>query len=283
MAVLLLSTLCAAAGCSDRAGGDAEGAGHTHAAGGASVSMLVGDGTRDVEVGYRLADVHIPEQAGEFGRVTFRIERFDGSTVRDYIVEQTKKLHLYVVRTDLAVFRHLHPTMSADGTWSAPVTLPEPGEYRVLAEFVARDEGGNGDFVMLGSTSRVPGPWRPEPVPDSREGDDGTVEVAARGTVAVGTDGRLTLEVRDASQRPVELGSYLGTSAHLTGFQVETGAAVHMHPLGAPQVDQDATRLRFHTEFEEPGDYRLFVQVRVDGYVHTVPVTVDVRPRGSGS
>jgi hypothetical protein len=173
--------------------------------------------------------------------------------------------------------------MSADGTWSAPVTLPEPGEYRILTEFVARDEGGNGDFIMLGSKSRVPGPWRPEPVPDSREGDDGTVAVAARGTVAVGTNGRLTLEVRDAAQRPVELGSYLGTSAHLTGFQEATGAAVHMHPLGTPQVDQDATRLRFHTEFEKPGDYRLFAQVRVDGYLHTVPVTVNVRSRGSRS
>jgi hypothetical protein len=48
-------------------------------------------------------------------------------------------------------------------------------------------------------------------------------------------------------------------------------------------VDQDATRLRFHTEFEKPGDYRLFAQVRVDGYLHTVPVTVNVRSRGSRS
>ena len=59
MAVLLLSTLCAAAGCSGGAAEDPEGAGHTHAAGGASVSMLVGDGTRDVEVGYRLGSVEL--------------------------------------------------------------------------------------------------------------------------------------------------------------------------------------------------------------------------------
>ena len=130
--------------------------------------------------------------------MSFKIQRYDGSTVRDYKVEQTKKLHLYVVRTDLAVFRHLHPTMSQDGTWSAALTLPTPGEYRVVAQFVARDEGGSGDHLMLGSTKTVPGRWTHEPLPRTRDGDDGTIEVAARGTVAVGNDGRLDLEVRNS-------------------------------------------------------------------------------------
>ena len=50
----------------------------------------------------------MPSRAGEPGQVSFKIKRYDGTTVRDYKVEQTRKLHLYVVRTDLAVFRHLH-------------------------------------------------------------------------------------------------------------------------------------------------------------------------------
>ena len=45
----------------------------------------------------------MPSRAGEPGRVSFKIKRYDGSTVRDYKVEQTKKLHLFVVRTDLTV------------------------------------------------------------------------------------------------------------------------------------------------------------------------------------
>lgn len=39
------------------------------------------------------------------------------------------------------------------------------------------------------------------------------------------------------------LGEYLGTSAHLTGFHVGSGAAVHMHPLGAPSTTDDAVEL----------------------------------------
>jgi hypothetical protein len=281
--LLVADPLAPAAG---PAAGDPESAPHTHSADGASVSLLVGDGTRAEEAGYRLVDVRVPRAAGEPGTVSFRVQRYDGSTVRSYLTDHTRKLHLYVVRTDLAVFRHLHPTMSADGTWTAPVTLPEPGAYRVVAEFVARDDGGDGDFLMLGTQRTVPGSWEPEPVPDGRrgrDGEDGTVAVAARGTVAVSRNGRLEIEVSDASGRPVELGTYLGTSAHVTGFQTETGTAVHMHPLGEPRVEQDATRLTFHTEFTEAGDYRLFVQVRVDGMLHTVPVTVTVREPAPGS
>ena len=279
--VSVLSVLCAATGCSTSTStgddtSDPEAVGHTHTAGGSIVSPTVGDGTQDDVVGYELADVRVPARAGRSGRVSFRIDRYDGSAVADYIVAQTKKMHLYVVRTDLAVFRHLHPTMKPDGTWSAAVTLPKPGDYRVVAEFVARDEGGNGDTLMLGSTKSVPGAWTREPVPGGREGDDGTVSVAARGTLAVGNNGRLELEVSSTSGRPVELGSYLGTFAHVTGFQTRNGTAVHMHPLGQPEVDKDVNRLTFHTQFEKPGDYRLFVQVRVEGFVHTVPVTVTV-------
>ena len=235
---LLAGVLCAASGCTSSAGeasDDPQPAGHTHAGDGSSATLLVGDGTRAVEVGYRLADVRMPSRAGEPGRVSFKIKRYDGSTVRDYKSSRRRSCTC-TSYADLAVFRHLHPTMSQDGTWSAALTLPTPGDYRVVAQFVARDEGGNGDHLMLGSTKTVPGTWTREPLPRTRDGDDGTIEVAARGTVAVGNDGRLDLEVRNSSGGPVDLGSYLGSSAHVTGFRERTGAAAHMHPLGQPSV-----------------------------------------------
>jgi hypothetical protein len=49
-----------------------------------------------------------------------------------------------------------------------------------------------------------------------------------------------------------------------------------MHPLGQPELEGSGTRLNFHTEFEKPGEYLLFVQVRVDGFLHTIPVGVGV-------
>ena len=167
--------------------------------------------------------------------MSFEVERYDGVPVTDYLVDHTKDLHLYVVRSDLAVFRHLHPTISAAGTWSGRVNLPEPGDYRVVTEFVARDESGRGDHVMLGRSVTVDGDWQPAPARAvTAAADDGVVAVSASDDVAVGAGGRLELVVSDLDGRPVELGSYLGAQAHVVGFSEPTGAAVHLHPAGAP-------------------------------------------------
>ena len=245
--------------------------GHSHAGGSAIISLPVGDGTAAEQVGYSLVDVSLPERAGRTGEVSFRIDTYTGRPLTRYFEELTRDLHLYVVSADLTVFRHLHPTMAEDGTWTAPVQLPTAGDYRVVAEFVARDSGGNGDHLVLGEQVPVPlGPTEAEPQPDPMMAVEATTEPVA------GPDGRMELTVTDAEGRPVRLGTYLGAYGHVTGFHRETGSMVHVHPLDAPAVTEDGSTLTFHTEIERPGDYRLFVQVRVDGYLHTVPVAVTV-------
>ena len=268
-AVPLVLVAAALAGCSS--GDDATvAAGHSHAGGG-MVSMAVGDGTRVSEVGYSLTGLQVRERPSGIGEVRFRIEDYDGEPVTDYVEELTKELHLYVVNDDLTVFRHLHPTRAADGTWTAPFDVPDAGGYRVVTEFVAVDEGGNGDHVVLG---------RPLALPPGDPGDtvavDRVVGVTVSQAPTTGPNGVLRLVVRDAAGEPVGLGTYLGAYSHVTGFHTGTGAMVHLHPLTAPEITEDGSELTFHADITQPGDYRLFVQVRVDGFLHTVPVELTV-------
>jgi hypothetical protein len=250
---------------------------HTHAPGQGHTSLAVGDGTRVSEVGYSLAGLQVREQPDGIGELRFRIEDFEGEPVTDYVEELTKELHLYLVNDDLTVFRHLHPTRDDDGTWTAPFDVPDAGGYRVVTEFIAVDEGGNGDHVVLG---------RPLALPPGDPGDtaaeDRAVSVTVSEAPTTGADGELRLVVRDAAGEPVSLGTYLGAYAHVTGFHRETGAMVHLHPLGAPEVTEAGSELTFHAEIPDPGDYRLFAQTRVDGFLHTVPVELTVaRPPDS--
>ncbi|GAA1476573.1 hypothetical protein GCM10009623_10190 [Nocardioides aestuarii] len=258
-----------ASGCSADGDGTAP-AGHSHGDGQAIVSLPVGDGTESERVGYALEDVSLPARAGATGDVAFRVT-YQGEPVTHYIEELTRDLHLYVVSEDLTTFRHLHPAMADDGTWTAPVQLPASGDYRVVAEFVARDSGGNGDHLVLGRSVEVPGGAAAYDAPA-----DPVIEVDATQAPVAGSNGRMELRVRDTDGEPVRLGTYLGAFGHVTGFHEETGSMVHVHPLDAPSVTEDGSTLTFHTEIEQPGDYRLFVQVRVDGYLHTVPVEVTV-------
>ena len=263
--------LASATGCSSDAVTQVA-AGHSHAGGG-MVSMPVGDGTRVSEVGYSLSGLQVREQPDGIGEVRFRIDGHDGEPVTDYVEELTKELHLYVVDDDLTVFRHLHPARADDGTWTAPFDVPDAGGYRVITEFVAVDDGGNGDHVVLGRTLALsPGD------PEDLLAEDGVVDVTVSQAPTTGPDGLLRLVVRDAEQRPVELGTYLGSYSHVTGFHTETGAMVHLHPLDAPEITEAGSGLTFHADIAEPGDYRLFVQVRVDGFLHTVPVELTVAP-----
>lgn len=269
---LVIALACALlSGCADDTTPKA--AGHRH------TTLPAGDGTEASYVGYSLEELVLPTAAGEPGRYSFTIGTYRGVPQTRFFTEQTKKLHAYVVRSDYAVFRHLHPTMSADGAWSGNLTLPEPGTYRLVVEFLAVDDGGNADHLILGD-ERVVGSAVPnEPVPSAA--DQATVDdltLAVHGTLRSGPDSagnRMRLGVSYRGD-PADLGTYLGVPAHLTGFAVATGGMVHLHPLGSPVRQGDEQVLTFHTAFPAPGDYRLFVQVRVSGIVRTVPITVTV-------
>jgi hypothetical protein len=235
----------------------------------------LGDGTRATVAGYTMDAVRLPG-ATATGEVSFRILDRSGTPLTAYTPEQTKLLHLYVVRDDLAQFRHVHPELGSDGTWRGRVDLGVPGRWRVVAEFIP--EGAERP-VVLGTTLRVAGAWKPEPVPEgdaAGTSDDGVVQVGLLGAGEVGTNGRLRVAITSTDGEPLALGSYLGATAHLTGFAVGTRGFVHVHPLGAPEVTDDGTVLTFHTTFEQPGSYRMFVQVRVDGMLHQVAVTATV-------
>jgi hypothetical protein len=204
------------------------------------------------------------------------VQDFRGRPHTRFLTEQTKKMHVYVVRDDYAVFRHVHPEMRPDGTWVGSLTLPEAGDYRVVAEFVARDDGGNGDHLVLGERVRVPGSWEAEPsaVVAAPTASDWGLEAGVVGELSAGREDELRVRLTSAGGGAPRVGQFLGTSAHLTGFHQESGVVVHMHPLGSPEVAQDAAELVFHAEFPEPGDYVLFLQVPVDDFVHTLPLLV---------
>ena len=74
--------------------------------------------------------------AGPAQPLRFRVLGEDGKALRaGFEVEAERRLHLIVVRRDLTGYQHLHPAMAADGTWSVPLKVAQPGAYRVFADF----------------------------------------------------------------------------------------------------------------------------------------------------
>jgi hypothetical protein len=90
--------------------------------------------------GLRLVVDDADVRAGRTENLRFRVVGSDGEAVRDFDVEHTKRMHAIVVRRDLTGFKHLHPAMGPDGTWSTRLRLDDAGSYRLFADFSHRDE-----------------------------------------------------------------------------------------------------------------------------------------------
>jgi hypothetical protein len=200
--------------------------------------------------------------------LTFRVVDERGATVRDFDVEHTKRMHLILARRDLSGFQHLHPTQRADGRWTTRVRIADPGAYRVFADF-AHDETP----VTLGADLAVDGQAtvRPLPAPAPTTTSDGGDRVQLQATDAhPGEEATLRFTVtRDG--RPVELQPYLGAGGHLVALRDGDLAFLHVHP-----VETNGDRIAFAATFPTAGRYRLFLQYRVDGRVHTSEFTQEV-------
>ncbi len=198
-----------------------------------------------------------------------RVTDGSGTAVRDFAVEHTKRMHLIVVRRDLTSFRHLHPTMSATGTWSTGLTLTHAGSYRVFADF--KHSGRN---ETLASDLTVGGGFDPValPAPSERATTGGGYAVRIEaGRLRAGIESTLSFAVSRGG-RPVTVQPYLGARGHLVALRARDLAYLHVHPVHGA----GALPVTFATEFASAGRYRLFLQFKHEGRVRTAPFTVAV-------
>lgn len=283
-ALLLLLALSA---CGDDSAHTADGttsAGHTMPDGTGMAGMdmsQVGDGMQATVNGYTLAAVKAPAKPDQAGKLTFRIDGPNG-VQKDYTRQQSKLMHTYLVRKDLTGYQHIHPAIDpATGIWSVDLTIPEPGPYRVIAEFEALTPDGNFDERILGTDFTVAGAYKPStaaPASLNTASVDG-YELALSGSPKVG-GGDLKLKITKDGADVTDLQPYLASFAHVTGFREGDLSSVHVHPNEAPNPDEanavSGPELTLAPMFMEAGRYRLFIQFQTGGTVHLVPMDVEV-------
>lgn len=201
---------------------------------------------------------------------TFRIVDAHGVTVRDFDAEHTKRLHLIVVRRDLTGYQHVHPVEMADGSWSVPLRFDAPGVYRVYADFRAH----GAEKTTLGTDVFVPGDFRPQSLPAAAEHARGDgYDVLMHGAPPAGQEGLVSFIVTRHGA-PVTPEPYLGADGHLIALREGDLAYLHVHPQ---ETRGSGGPIRFMTEYPSAGRYRLFLQFRDNGAVHTVAFTREVR------
>ncbi|MGA5109625.1 hypothetical protein [Streptomyces pseudogriseolus] len=235
-----------------------------HAPGGLQIS----------EGGYTL-DLRTPAvTAGERAELRFAVRDAEGRAVTAYRREHDKELHLIVVSRDLTTYRHLHPERAGDGTWSTPVDLPRAGGYRVFADFTP-DRAGAGNLT-LGADLAVSGAYSPRelPRPAATARVDG-YDVRLTGALTPGRESELRLTVSRDGEPVTDLEPYLGAYGHLVALRAGDLAYLHVHPEGEPGVAEPGPHVSFSATAPSEGTYRLFLDFKHDGVVHTAALTVE--------
>lgn len=233
--------------------------------------------------GYTLSPISAPQTTGEQGTLSFSILGPDGTAVTEFTESHEKDLHLIVVRTDTSEYRHVHPTLDADGTWTIDWAWATGGTYKVFADF---EPTAHGDGLTLARTVDVAGEVVPAaPLEETRESvvDGYTVRLA--GEPAAGESSELTVNVERDGRPVTDLEPYLGAYGHLVALRDGDLAYLHVHPEGEPGdgVTAPGPDVGFVVETPTASVYRLYFDFQVDGKVRTATFTVDAAAPGAAA
>ena len=238
-------------------------AGMDHSGGAMAMDPVAGDGTKDSAAGYTMLPTKLPTATGT-QPFSFTVTGPDGAAIKDAVVEQTKKLHLIVVRSDLTGYQHLHPELASDGTWSVPVGFVSAGRWHMVADLTPVQ----GTRVVLGLDATIAGDSaeRPLPAPTQTTTVDG-FEVMLDGQLST-TEAPLNFAITKGGAPASTITEYLGAGGHLVALRSDTLAYTHLHPNG-----DAGPVLSFAARVPERGNYRLFLQFATGDQVHTAEFT----------
>ncbi|MFD2083129.1 hypothetical protein SAMN05421678_103268 [Actinopolymorpha cephalotaxi] len=261
----------------EAAGGEDPAAGHDEAAGHEESSDAqeaeIPGGLMVSQHGYTLQRVSPDPVEGRNGEFAFRIVDSHGRPITAFDKVHDKRLHLIVVRRDLSLFRHVHPALGADGVWRIRLPFTAAGSYRAFADFTPT----GGEATTLGIDVPVAGAYEPRALPQVRSVArvDG-YEVTLSGDPRAGKSSLLTLTVERGGRPVTDLQPYLGAYGHLVALRAGDLAYLHVHPDGEPGDGKTAAgpRVAFHAEVPSAGAYRLYLDFRHGGRVHTAEFTV---------
>jgi hypothetical protein len=213
----------------------------------------------------------------------------------DFIPDHGHLMHLFIVSPMLDRLWHLHPDEIAVGAFEAQLPDLPQGQYELFADLVHRTgvpETVTGQF----DTPAIRGVPLKGDDSEWSAGADDVSRTPDGGRIVWVRDGQplrtkqltmFTFRVEDAAGQPAgDLELYMGMPGHAIFVRHDRQVFAHVHPSGsapmaAMEIAMPSTQLHSHAGsslpptvsfpygFPEPGDYRIFVQVKRSGRVVT--------------
>jgi hypothetical protein len=205
-------------------------------------------------------------------------------TLAELIETHTRKIHLLIVDGSLTDYHHEHPQPTATpGDYAFDFTPQKPGPYLAWADLRPMPMG-----LQEYEKTLIAGIGQSEPLTgkDLRlagNADGLHFELSlAEPEIKAGVPARAKLKITKPNGSGFDqLEPVMAAFAHLVGFNEDRETVLHMHPTGAPVLNESARggpELDFKIYATKPGFVRLFAQVQVNGRQVFVPFNIRVWP-----
>lgn len=186
----------------------------------------------------------------------------------DIAVTHTERLHALIVDASLEDYQHIHPQPGGPrGHYTFTMTPQSAGDYRVYFDFIPLT---NSRRTLLHSQFDVEGePETTRPQTDIRQDWNGwTFKLDFKnGDPRVNEDFDFELQVVDNGAPKPRFEPVMGSFAHLVAFDADGRGFAHLHPLNPFLDEQDPMDpdLRFSMRLDQPGHYRIWAQIKIEG------------------
>jgi hypothetical protein len=201
-----------------------------------------------------------------------------GAAVTRFETVHEKRLHLFVVRDDLAEFFHEHPVPEPDGSFSLSFRFPTGGNWVLFADVAPQGAGSQIVSARLTVAGHQTTSKSLVPVERPVVRQNGLVMRMEPIVALARRTNWLVLTLLDSQgNAPSGLEYWLGAPAHLLLIREDAATLVHSHPA------EDSPNFTFKgvftlpTRFPKPGLYKAWLQVQHAGKLLTFPFVIRVQ------
>lgn len=193
-----------------------------------------------------------------------------GNPVRweEIAVSHTERIHAMVVDPSLEDYQHLHPQPTgAPGHYSFTIHPKKAGTYAVYLDLIPLT---NSRRTLLSDSLAVPGEPPAAALRESlvyRHGDLALRFRPHEERLPAGKDVTFSLEVTNTEGGKTAFSPVMDSYAHVVAFDPDREGFAHLHPQNPFLEGQDPMNpeLDFVFRFDEPGLYRVWAQMIVNG------------------
>ncbi len=203
----------------------------------------------------------------------------------DIIRSHGANLHALICDRTLTDYHHAHPEPTGrPGEWGFTFTPALKDQYQLWINLIPKVTGREEfpvNTLVLADPLAFPPPPAFTPALEARsDGIRAHITWDAADKLEAKRPLSGTLHVTDDAGQPVhDLEPYMEEAAHIVGVSTDLFTVLHAHAMKTDTGERPpGTDLRFTMMPPQPGFYRLFVQVKRRGRIHTLPFGVQIGP-----